>query len=253
LQREQPDWNECANLGVLRAVIDPLDERGVKNDVIDRLQWLAIRPHLSGPGRILDIGCGTGRMARRLVARGFEYTGVDASEKMVEAARNRPGGPGIRFERAASHATPFGDGEFDACLTIGVYQYLIHGPQGPATVAEVRRLLKPSGRLVMVEQASLSGATSGTVAKAATVDDYVRDLSAHFDVDLVRRARSGVLSRLTGRVMRFAHRGGPLRDTLVGLAARLERMRTLARSERYFRRVPYFDILIVARPRASGI
>ena len=80
MERQQPDWSEYAALGVLRAVIDPLDEQGVEKDVIDRKHWLLVRPHLGEHGRVLELDRGTGRMAARRVGRGSS-TG--------EAARRR--------------------------------------------------------------------------------------------------------------------------------------------------------------------
>lgn len=249
MQRPQPNWNEYAGLGALRAVIDPLDRDGVKNAFIDRLQWGAVRPQLGPPGRLLDLGCGTGRMAERVLARGFDYTGIDASEKMIEVARASHADPRARFEVAPCHATPFADGAFDVCLTVGVHQYLINGPEGPSTMKEIARVLRPGGRLVMIEQASLSGGRSGTVASAATPDDYRRELSPHFEIELLRRARSSASSRVSQRALRLAVRAGPLRSALVKLTAEYERLRLRTRGERYFRALPYFDILVVAVPR----
>ncbi len=249
MERHQPNWNEFAGLGTLRAVIDPLDRDGVKNDLIDRLQWGAVSPWLGPAGKLLDLGCGTGRMAARIVARGFDYTGIDASENMIEAARRGHPAPGTTFEVGPSYATPFGDRSFDVCLCVGVYQYLINGPDGPATMAEIARVLRPGGRLVMIEQASLSGQKSDTVAACATRQDYERELSAHFEIERLERARSASFSRVTHRAIALARRVGSLRAPIVRLAAEFERLRVRSRGEAYFRTVPYFDILVVARPR----
>lgn len=50
---------------------------------------------LAGSGRVLEFGIGTGRVALPLAARGLEVAGIDASEKMVEKLREKPGGKDI--------------------------------------------------------------------------------------------------------------------------------------------------------------
>ncbi len=50
---------------------------------------------IAGRGRILELGIGTGRIALPLSARGFKVSGLDASPKMVEKMRAKPGGDAI--------------------------------------------------------------------------------------------------------------------------------------------------------------
>ena len=82
------DWDERARQGTgLQSVIDPGDRDGLKNGLIDRIQWNAIEPWLRGRKRLLDYGCGIGRFARRVLAAGVEYTGVDTSAASTRRAK----------------------------------------------------------------------------------------------------------------------------------------------------------------------
>ena len=92
---------------------DPLDP-----DTVDRLSD-ALRA--SGVRSILEVGVGTGRVARPLLDRGFEVTGLDASAGMMERARAK----GVdRLVRGSGYRLPFEDGAFDATLFVHVLHVL---------------------------------------------------------------------------------------------------------------------------------
>jgi ubiquinone/menaquinone biosynthesis C-methylase UbiE len=74
----------------------------------------------SRPGRVLDVGTGTGAVAR-LVASRFpeaEIEGVDVSERMIDEARRLSDSPRVRFRVADAEKLPFPDGSFDL-VTLG--------------------------------------------------------------------------------------------------------------------------------------
>ncbi|MFN9279893.1 MAG: methyltransferase domain-containing protein, partial [Betaproteobacteria bacterium] len=80
------DWDERARQGVgLQSVIDPGDRNGLKNGLIDRIQWLHVGPWAATRRRVLDFGCGVGRFAGRIAALGVEYVGTDSAVAMIEA------------------------------------------------------------------------------------------------------------------------------------------------------------------------
>jgi ubiquinone/menaquinone biosynthesis C-methylase UbiE len=103
---------------------------------------------------ILDVGSGTGDLTRplaALVGPGGRVVGIDYSQTMVEEARRRAveeGSP-VEFVHGDVHALPFEDAEFDVVQVRLVFQHL-HDPR-PA-LAELVRVLKPGGRLAIVEQ-----------------------------------------------------------------------------------------------------
>lgn len=95
------------------------------------------------PDRVLEVGCGRGDVAERIAAHGVELTALDSSERMVELTRAR----GVDAVVGDAAALPFGDGEFDAVLAAWM---LYHLPDLDAGLAELRRVLRPGGRLVAV-------------------------------------------------------------------------------------------------------
>jgi demethylmenaquinone methyltransferase/2-methoxy-6-polyprenyl-1,4-benzoquinol methylase len=109
----------------------------------------AVRPQ---PGqRILDVATGTGMVASALAQRGAEVTALDQSEAMLSVARRRrtPPAPGsVTFVTGEAEHLAFEDAAFDA-LT---FTYLLRYVDDPAaTLTELARVVKPGGRIGMVE------------------------------------------------------------------------------------------------------
>ncbi|MEO5534151.1 MAG: bifunctional demethylmenaquinone methyltransferase/2-methoxy-6-polyprenyl-1,4-benzoquinol methylase UbiE [Pseudolysinimonas sp.] len=99
------------------------------------------------PGeRILDIACGTGASTLPLARAGATVVGVDFSPKMIAEASKRH--PKIDFRQADAMKLPFGDDEFDA-VTISFGLRNVHDPK--QALAEMYRVLKPGGRLIVCE------------------------------------------------------------------------------------------------------
>ncbi|MBQ0983591.1 class I SAM-dependent methyltransferase [Streptomyces sp. F63] len=97
----------------------------------------------------LDVGCGTGRFARRLAARGIAVDAVDPAAEVIEAARARPGHgdgrPEPRFRRADITRAPLPAGHYDV---ISCLASIHHVPFG--TVAALRDALAPRGVLLIL-------------------------------------------------------------------------------------------------------
>lgn len=111
-------------------------------DHLDRL-WSA---DPAGVRTVLDVCCGTGRLAAELLLRGFAVTGVDASPAMLGLARIRLGGS-ARLERAHLPDLVV-DGPFDAAVsTFDSLNYLSPGDLR-ATLSGVAQRLRPGGWLV---------------------------------------------------------------------------------------------------------
>src|SRR5215213_7857896 len=99
--------------------------------------------------QVLEIGCGLGTDGAQFAEAGADYTGVDLTEAAVELARKRFelfGIPG-KFQTADAENLEFGDESFDLVYSHGV---LHHTPDARAAVREVRRVLKPGGRAVVM-------------------------------------------------------------------------------------------------------
>ena len=92
-------------------------------------------------GRVLDVGCGEGRVARDLRERGYRVTALDASPTLVaEAASADPGG---EYVVGVAEALPFPAASFDLVIA---YNSLMDVAEMPAAVTEVARVLKHGGR-----------------------------------------------------------------------------------------------------------
>ena len=91
--------------------------------------------------RVLDIGCGTGRVAAALAERGARVWGVEPEPRMAELARKRLSTVKI----APAEQLPFKDGWFDRAVMVLV----IHVLDRPKAFAEALRVLAPGGRLAI--------------------------------------------------------------------------------------------------------
>jgi SAM-dependent methyltransferase len=96
--------------------------------------------------RILDAGCGAGLISAALRERGATVTGFDSSATMLELARKRLGPETDLRVADLGGPLPYPDGTFDDVIAALVLHYL-EDWTGP--LAELRRVLKPSGRLIV--------------------------------------------------------------------------------------------------------
>ena len=133
----------------------------------DALTWLLslgrerrFREQLIAPARlragesVLDVGCGTGTLAlvaKRQVVNG-EVAGIDASSEMIDRARHKAALAGLqlKFEVASADALPFPAGSFDVVICTVALHHLRRSMR-TAAVAEMRRVLKPSGRVLLAD------------------------------------------------------------------------------------------------------
>lgn len=124
------------------------------------------------PGeRILDLGCGDGALTEKIIARGAEVVGVDASSDMVAAAQHR----GIDARVVDASQLNF-NSEFDAAFSNAALHWMKHDPD--AVIQGVRRALRPGGRFV-AEMGGHGNVAVITVALCATLEDYgVKDSAA---------------------------------------------------------------------------
>lgn len=109
------------------------------------LGWLAqMSPGLS----VLDYGCGSGVLLRELATRGFQVTGVDMSEGMLDAARrNLVDAGSVRLERVGpDFLGAYLDADYDVVTSLGVLEYLDDPWRLLEMLADV---LKPGGRLII--------------------------------------------------------------------------------------------------------
>jgi len=100
------------------------------------------------PGsRVIDVGCGAGWFCEALDRAGFKVVGVDVAGEAIRRARERC--PSVEFALVAEHPPhelPYADGSFDAAW---LGETLEHVQDVISLLAEIHRVLKPGGRLIV--------------------------------------------------------------------------------------------------------
>jgi ubiquinone/menaquinone biosynthesis C-methylase UbiE len=138
------------------------------------------------PGEsVLEVGCGTGELAQRARARtgpGGTVCGIDPSADMIAVARQKSArrGLGIDYRVAAIESLPFADATFDVVLS-SLMMHHLPGDLKAAGLAEVQRVLKPGGRLLILDFKRPNGLLSHLTLASIVhshMDYAVEDLSA---------------------------------------------------------------------------
>jgi SAM-dependent methyltransferase len=169
--------------------------RAFPDEVMARLvPMLAAR---LGPGRCLEIGVGTGRIALPLTREGIDVVGVDIAPAMLQRLLENAGGPALPVAVADATRLPFAGGTFSS----GVAAHVLHLiPEWQAAVDELLRVVVPGGTLV---------ASRGNASRS----EWQRALRRHFfeeagdppwppgadrieEVDEAMRARGAEMSEL---------------------------------------------------------
>lgn len=176
---EEPEWREAWALTRRSFALDPLSERDSQalvrvvearasrsRSFFDRVgpEWDALRAVFNDDAlraraiaqlvpselRVADIGTGTGILASELARLGLHVIAVDHSPRMLEAARAKLEAAGLPVELRGgeAQALPLADGEVDAAVAHMVLHYL---PSPPDAVRELARVVRPGGRIVVVD------------------------------------------------------------------------------------------------------
>lgn len=111
-----------------------------------------VADHFKAGSEVLDVGTGTGELARELLSRGALVTGVDFSESMVQAARQKmSGNANARFAVESADRLSFQSGSFDGVVSAFVIRNLHHGGILNPSLKEFYRVLRPGGQMVHLE------------------------------------------------------------------------------------------------------
>jgi ubiquinone/menaquinone biosynthesis C-methylase UbiE len=172
-------------------------------------ETLIAQAELADDHRVLEIGCGTGNLTTR-VKRANATTvviGLDPDPLALRRAQRKAAQlNGIRFEQGYAQRLPYADGEFDRVLSSMMLHHLDDDAK-PAAAAEVFRVLRPGGRLHLVDIGGDLTARDGLTARlirrsphaAGNLGDAIPRLlrAAGFDCTEVATHRQRIVGRLT--------------------------------------------------------
>lgn len=119
----------------------------------------------------LDVGCGTGFLSLELAARGHRVTGIDFAPEMLALAKEKAASAKaqIRFKHADAENLPFVPASFDLVITRHVLWTL---PHPEAAISEWIRVLRPGGRLAVIDGQSLVAPGDEQAASARRSAEY---------------------------------------------------------------------------------
>lgn len=126
------------------SIAEEYDEQSIPPHVAEHYlrKRVALVRALMPAGRLLDVGCGTGRLAARLVELGYSLTGVDISHGMLRRmARLTTAAPVAAY----GYALPFADDVFDGALTIATLHHIADPARVTRTIQEMVRVVRPGG------------------------------------------------------------------------------------------------------------
>ncbi|TCP57168.1 methyltransferase family protein [Tamaricihabitans halophyticus] len=157
--RLRTTWEKLGETDPLWAVLSHPQRRGGRwqpeeffahgQDTIKRTVAALAERGLRLGQRVLDFGCGVGRLSNALTAYAEEVTGVDIAESMIELAKEyNQHGDRIRFVHYPGGALPFPDASFDSAISLLVLQ---HAPPETqlAALLELRRVVRPGGVILV--------------------------------------------------------------------------------------------------------
>src|SRR3954469_16906749 len=128
-----------------------LEETYTTDDVVAQrrrvLELLALRP----AEHVLDVGVGPGLLAvdvARAVGPTGRVCGIDPSPSMLAIARRRAGEAGVELAGGTAAAIPHGDASFEGAVRTQVLEYVA---DVPAALAELHRVVRPGGRILILD------------------------------------------------------------------------------------------------------
>lgn len=128
------DWNKIADLVCFNLEMD----------------WCKFQKLIDVKEKVLDFGCGYGRIVDQLDQRGYsDVVGIDPSSAMIE--RGRSMFPKLSLLHSTGQDLPFNSGYFDAIIACAVFTSIPSTEARQAAASEIRRVLKPGGLLHLSE------------------------------------------------------------------------------------------------------
>ena len=152
-----------------------------------------------GPGdQIVDVGCGPGAAVREAAKRGAEAVGIDPNVAMLKLGRwitSLRRTKGVRFAEGSAESLPVSDA---SVTVVWALSSVHHWRDRSVGLAEARRILRPGGRLFLVERSLVAGARvhAGHGMTAEQVEELAKGVSAVGFVDVRTQPKQARRKRL---------------------------------------------------------
>lgn len=178
-------------------------------------------------GAGLDVGCGTGVLAKCLAGRGYEMTGLDPSKGMLEVMAERA--PEVAAVHGSGTELPFEDASFDLVLTVATMHHIAAPDAVRRTLEEIVRVCRPGGRIVVWDHNPRNPYWPRLMAKVPQDDGSERLIPEAELVEGLRAGGARLLDvRQTGLVPEFVPRRLlPVAAAIEQLAERIPGVRRL--------------------------
>jgi SAM-dependent methyltransferase len=134
-------------------MIDPADTKGLKNRYIDIAQKSALEKELdvSYKDKILDFGCGVGRISTWIADLGTKVIGIDSSLEMIDVAKSHNLRSNLEFKCCDSSKIPYKDNSFNKIISVMVMQHILDPHELRDSIRELKRVLDPNGKIFLIE------------------------------------------------------------------------------------------------------
>lgn len=171
-------------------IADEYDD-SIPDHVMEHLtaRRVSLAESLVPEGRVLDVGCGTGRFLGALPDR-YAAVGIDVSAGMLDFAREK----GLDVAQAGGDDLPFDDGSFDLVATFAVLHHLIDPAVVRATLREMVRVARPGGAVIVWDHNPLNPYWRFLMAKSPQDQGDERLVSAQLILDTLRGTEPRELS-----------------------------------------------------------
>jgi ubiquinone/menaquinone biosynthesis C-methylase UbiE len=128
-------------------IADAVVSDSVSSDNFELVPILRFFGQPAADSHLLDVGSGQGKFVPELVKKGFNVIGVEPSSVLIESAKVSY--PNTQFVQASATDLPFQDGVFDFVMCV---ETLEHIPNTEKAVSEMARVLKPGGKLIIIDK-----------------------------------------------------------------------------------------------------
>jgi len=204
------------------------------------LEWLDLSPGK----RLLDIACGSGGPALRIVAKtGCSLVGIDFHEQAISTAkslaaqRNLKNGAEFRIVNA-SEPLPFPDAHFD---TITCVDAINHIPNRPSLLAHWARLLKPGGRLLFTDPTTVTGPLTNEELATRSSVGFLLFVPEGYDKEVIAKAglQLLVIKNLTTNMAEVAGKRRAAREKRCAAVLQVEGDRAFAAQQNFLAMVAH--------------